>query len=460
MVKKNDYESLWEEALLSIKSEVGETSFARWFSLKFSGDNDKGITLKVPSRFHADQVTKRYPTLIEKKLREFFGTDMAVRFEVDENPADSENTAPKAALTAKPAEQNAQKERAIPFNELYTFDNYIIGDNNEFAVSASMAVSRNPGTAGDYNPLFIYGGVGLGKTHLLQAIGNYIHTTTSNKIVYTTASDFITEFTEAVKDRDTKAFKRKYRKADLLLIDDIHVLENKERTLEELFDIFGALYDAKKQMVFTCDRPVTALKQIPERLKSRLGSGLQVDIQMPKYETRFAILLKKMEEYKLEINNDEKEKIIGLICKNISSNVRDMVGALNRLIGFTRLTNKKLTLEVAQEQLKDIFTSPKQSNISVDMIIQVIAFHFGIPVAEIKGKSRKANVVYPRQLAMYIARTNTEFSTTEIGQIFGGRDHSTVIYAVEKIETRKNENAQEEDRIQQIINKIRAEIVK
>jgi chromosomal replication initiator protein len=287
----------------------------------------------------------------------------------------------------------------------------------------------------------------------MQAIGNYIHTNTDYKVIYISAETFTNEFIASIQDSEKikAAFKNKYRFADILLIDDIHFLQKKDGTQEELFYTFNALYDANKQMVFTCDRPVSDLKDFNERLRSRVGRGLNVDLQPPNYETRCAILRKKVENSGIALPDD----VIDLVSKNISTNVRDLESALHTLTAYATLVGKPITIEIAQQRLKDVFASPRQSNLSIEIIQRVTAEEFHLSPNDLKGKKRTQSIVYPRQLAMYIIREMTEYTTTEIGQEFGGRDHTTVMHACQKIEDRVRSDPSLESTIQSLIRAIK-----
>jgi chromosomal replication initiator protein len=348
-----------------------------------------------------------------------------------------------------PKNSGKTQEPHTQLREDYTFDKYVIGDNNNFAANAAMAISRNPGNA--YNPFLIYGGVGLGKTHLMQAIGNYIHTNSGGTIIYITAESFTNEFIQAVQENKMPAFKNKYRRTDVLLIDDIHFLQNKSGTQEELFYTFDALYNAKKQIVFTCDRPVSELKNLTDRLRSRFERGLNVDLLPPNYETRCAILKKKIETKSISI----PDEVISLVSKNVSTNIRDLEAALIKLIAYTELVDKTITVEIAQQQLKDVFASPRQSNMSIDTIQRVVAEYYKLSPNDLKGKKRTQNIVLPRQISMYIAREITEYSLTEIGQTFGGRDHTTVMHACKIIEERIRSDPTMDSTIQALIRMIK-----
>jgi chromosomal replication initiator protein len=428
-----NYDIFWKETLNQIKSELEEQEFLMWFNLEYTGAAENKITLGVPSSFYRDQVVQRYQSYIENKLTELIGRKIAVVFEVKPvNRGEKARIQPGTAkIKVQEAAKPEKKLRHFQLREDYSFDKYIIGENNNFAAASAQAIARNPGTA--YNPFFIYGGVGLGKTHLMQAIGNYIHENSTQRVIYITAEDFTNEFIQSIKDKSQPSFKSKYRyNVDVLLIDDVHFLQKKWETQEELFYTFNALYDANKQMAFTCDRPVSELKDFNDRLQSRVGRGLNVDLQPPDYETRCAICKKKTETSGLTI----PDEVIALICRNISSNIRDLESALNTLTAFTRLVGQPVTVEVAQQRLKDVFASSKQINMSLETIQRVTADYFSLTLADLKGKKRTTNIVLARHLAMFVAREITEFSTTDIGQAFGGRDHATVMHACQKIEER------------------------
>ncbi|MDR1351954.1 MAG: chromosomal replication initiator protein DnaA [Treponema sp.] len=453
MAEWNDYALFWKETLNIIKSEKGEQEFSMWFNLEFLKAAEKEIFIAVPSSFYRDQVRQRYQNYIETKLKGLTGRDISIIFEI--KPRENGEAVLERSVKSDPGEAapeiTPKKEKRTAHAQLskdYTFERYVTGDNNNFASNAAQAIARNPGNA--YNPFFIYGGVGLGKTHLMQAIGNYIHENSKGKIISITAENFTNEFVLAIKEDRMPVFKNKYRFIDTLLIDDIHFLENKWETQEELFHTFNALYDAKKQIVFTCDRPASELKKINTRLRSRFERGLNVDLQPPNFETRCAILKKKVEDTHITLSDE----VISLISKNVSTNVRDLEAALTKLVAYSNLVGKPVNLDIAQQQLKDMFASPRQTNISIDIIQRVVADYFSLPSSDIKGKKRTQNIVFPRQLAMHIAREITEFSTTEIGQYFG-RDHTTVMHACQKIEEKKQADPTLDSTIQTLIRMIK-----
>ena len=430
---------LWEKTIAQIKDSLPENEFNSWFSRVVFGKEEEGkIFLYVPSTFVKDKFEEAYKSLIENTISELGDKSYSVQFEVkkdaqntviSEKIQDKEQNKPSLAV-AKKTEQKPKKAEDLMFNPAYTFDSFVSGDNSSFAYNACMAIAKNPGSA--YNPCLLYGGVGLGKTHLIQSIGNYIRSTTNLKVIYITAENFTNEFIQSVNDKSSQQFKNKYRRAEVLLIDDIHFLQKKEGTQEELFNTFNDLYDTGRQIVFTCDRPVEELKDISDRLRSRFSRGLNIDLLPPNYETRVAILNKKCQEKGVVFSNE----VIEYIASNISSNVRDLESCLTKLIAYSTLLHKDISLETAKEQLKNIVSRNNDSTgVSIDLIIKVVSTYFNVSPFEIKGKSRNQSVVTPRQIAMYLCKELTDFSTTEIGMEFGGKNHTTVMYNVQKVDS-------------------------
>lgn len=456
-----DYRVFWDEALNQIHEELGEHEFSMWFNLGYESATEDSILVRVPSSFYRDQVTRQYQSLIESKLLEVSGKNLSLEFVIIKpNPATQEarpaprNEEPETeAVPQRPARTAPPAKSKHPQLRLdYNFDSFVIGENNKFAANAAMAISMNPGL--NYNPFLIYGGVGLGKTHLMQSIGNRIWIQNEKaKIICVSAEEFTNEFINSIHDKSssTQSFKNKYRFVDILLIDDIHFLQDKFGVQEELFHTFNALYDAGKQMVFTCDRPVSELKKLNDRLRSRFERGLNVDLQPPNYETRAAILKKKVETRKVHV----PDAVIEVVAKNISTNVRDLEGALEKLIAYAELVHKDITLEVAQNQLKDIFSQAKHGNVTIDNILRVVSEHFKLSYMDLKGKKRTRNIAFPRQIAMYIAREITEYSTTELGFEFGGRDHTTVMHACQKIDERLKLDPNLESTIQTLVRQVK-----
>ncbi len=448
-----DYSIFWKEALRHIKEEISEIDSEMWFNnIKYENSQQNKIILSVPSAFYRDQVLQKFNKLIHEKLNELTGSEIEVEFIVQPHKESSKtpqiSKKKNSTLHTQTTRQTQIKNSNL--RKDYTFENFVIGESNSFAANACIAISKNPGKS--YNPCLIYGGVGLGKTHLIQSIGNSIAENHEDmKIVYVTAEQFTNEFIQHLQNHQIHTFKKKYRKVDVLLIDDIHFLENKESTQEELFHTFNALYDYNKQMVFTCDRPVSELKTLTDRLRSRFERGLNVDLQPPSYETRAAILKRKIESMQVNL----EDEIIDLVCKNITTNVRDLEAALTKLIAYADLLNKKITVDIAKEQLKDVFINPKQGNITINQIQRVVADYFNLSHNDLRGKKRTKAIAFPRQIAMYITREITEYSTTEVGIEFGGRDHTTVMHACQRIESKLKSDPSLEPIIQRLIRDIK-----
>lgn len=438
-----NYSIFWDEALSQIQEDFiansKETEFAMWINnIKYVDSKEQILVVSVPSSFLKDQIYSRgYVSLIENKLKELSGQDLHLEFVTNgispvksNTPTVQKPVEQKKEFTLSQNKETIKIQKNSQLREDYTFDSFVMGDNNSFAYNAARAISANPGRA--YNPVLIYGGVGLGKTHLMQAIGNEILERDPNsKVIFISAENFTNEFVSSLSDKNSaQKFKSKYRSADVLLIDDIHFLQNKDGTQEELFYTYEAMYNSFKQIVFTCDRPISELKNLTERLRSRFERGLNVDLQPPKYETRRAILEKKIQTQGKQIPSE----VIDLIAKNVETNVRDLESCLTKIIAYMDLVESNITLETAQQQLRNVFSSPKQANISIDVIQRVVADYFNISLSDLKGKKRTRNITLPRQLAMFIIRELTEFSTTEVGVEFGGRDHTTVMHSCQKIE--------------------------
>jgi len=437
-----DYGGFWNETLCQMRTELGEEEFSAWFSdIKYLRSEETSVVIGFPSGFHRDRIKTRYQNNIRAKLKKLVGREIALEFEVIPGsktetsvPVQKNNTTTNAAADdSDRSHENIpaslpQKKQHPHMRDDYTFEKYIIGENNNFAANAAIAISRNPGTA--YNPFLIYGGVGLGKTHLMQAIGNYIHENSDHKVIYVTSEDFLNEYVQAIREKEMPTFKNKFRYTDVLLIDDIQFFQEKEQIQEEFFHTFNTLLNAKKQLVMTCDRPPSELKKFSDRLISRFEQNLRVDLQPPRYEVRCAILKSTAENRGVAI----PDEVIDLISKNISSNIRDLIGALKTLISYTEIMGQPVTLEIAQQKLRDIFASRRQANLSIEIIQKVVADFYSLSSNDLKGKKRNQKIAYPRQLSMYICREMTDFSTTEIGEAFGGRDHTTVMHSIDKIQ--------------------------
>jgi len=471
-----DYRVFWEESINQIRHEVSEEEFGMWFQrVEYLDSKENVIRLSVPSNFYRDQVKQRYLSMIENTLYELSGNNLGIEFEIvgpRSNKSSHKTNTHEVSTVQEPSSYKVddhppvftsidQKEPAEKnihhgsithpnLNSQYTFDNFVIGDNNSFAANACLAIARNPGRS--YNPCLIYGGVGLGKTHLLQSVGNYVYQTSPDKkILYISMENFINDFILATRDQKMHQFKAKYRSVDVLLIDDIHFIQKKESTQEELFYTFEALFQNQKQMVFSCDRPINELKDISDRIRSRFQRGFTVDLQPPSFETRNAIIRKKCDAWNISIPDES----INIICNNITTNVRDLEAALIKLKAFAELVSKDISPEITKQQLKDFFVVTSQKNISIESIIRVVAQYFSLTNQDMKNKRRTRAVAFPRQIAMYIAREITEYSTTEIGLEFGGRDHTTVMHACQRISDKMKTDGTLEPAIRDLIKTIK-----
>jgi chromosomal replication initiator protein len=447
---KKGYEAFWKEAMRVIAEELSEQELSTWFrGIELVGSGDSHLLVSVPSSFIKDQLTQRYLPRIEEKLEDLAGQKLSIKLSVQKkSPGRSSHDEP--GKSQKADDGGGRKRQHPNLNKEYTFERFIIGESNSFAANAALAIARNPGTG--YNPCLIYGGVGLGKTHLVQAIGNSVYREFPElKVAYVTVETFANEFILSIQKKTGHQFKNKYRLVDVLLIDDIQFLEGKEGTQEELFHTFNALYDANKQMVFTSDRPVGEIRSLSDRLRSRFERGLNVDLQPPNYETRIAILNRKVEEKKAKI----PDEVVEVICRNINTNVRDLEKALTKLIAYAELVNKNITLDIARQQLKDFFAQPSQKNITIELIQKIVSDYFGLSYKDLRGKRRTKAVAFPRQVAMYLSRELTEYSTTEVGAEFGGRDHTTVMHACQKIEDRMKLDPNIEPTLQTLLKQIK-----
>jgi len=437
---KWNYNPFWDEVVSRMQSSLSEQESTTWLNrISYAGSEDHKLVLAVPSLFIRDYVTSQYKASIQNMLNELTGEAMSVEFVVQKtSPTQTEKQAtekqashpgPVSTRAASPMPKAQRKPKDTNINRSYQFNSFVVGDNSAFAYNVSMAIAKNPGVS--YNPCLIYGGVGLGKTHLIQSIGNYIQDHTPElQVVYVTAEMFTNEFIQSIGEEKTPQFRNKYRKADVLLIDDIHFLQKKASTQEEMFHVFNNLFEANKQLVFTCDRPINELQDIADRLKNRFTRGINVDLQPPDFETRLAILRRKCEGKVCHISSE----VLEYIGKSVNTNVRDLEASLTKLIAYSNLLNKEITLDIAREQLKSTYSMSKDQSMSLDSIIRVVADYFNISPYDIRGKKRTKSVVLPRQIAMYISRTITDFSTTEIGYEFGGRDHTTVMHSVQRVE--------------------------
>lgn len=415
-------QNLWNEVLERVSLRVAKEGFDTWLAPTTGcGLTGSKLEVQVPNSFFAEWIGQHYLTEIRTALADASETPLEVVFK----PKD---VAAAAALRRKePKITESSRNGEFRLQARYTFTNFVVGESNRFAYAAARSVAEKPG--GTYNPLFIYGGVGLGKTHLIQAIGNHAITVRASlRVQYVAAEAFFIELIQAIEKNTRLAFKQKYRRLNLLLMDDIHYLVGKERLQEEVFHIFNHLHDAGSQIVFTSDRPPKEIPTLEERLVSRLGSGLVVDIQPADLETRIAILKQKAALEEQELPHD----VAYYIAARVKSSIRELEGSLVRLVALASLTNRPVTVELAEEALKDLLAAAVP--VSKDSIILAAAEHYGVTVDQIKGNRRTKHLALARQVAMYLVRQTLGLSLKEIGLSFGGKDHTTVIHAVEKVE--------------------------
>lgn len=418
---------IWNRTLELLKGEMTEISFNTWIlTIEPISMDSNTVILGVPADFQKGILESRYSYLIKNTLRQVAHKEYNINF------------ATPSQASGKPNIQEPIEDINVSFlNPKYTFDTFVIGNGNRFAHAASLAVAEAPAKA--YNPLFLYGGVGLGKTHLMHAIGHFVLSQNpSLKVLYVSSEKFTNELINAIKDDKNEEFRYKYRNIDVLLIDDIQFIGGKERTEEEFFHTFNALYEANKQIIISSDKPPKDIPTLEDRLRSRFEWGLIADIAPPDLETRIAILRKKAQLENLDVPDD----VMVFIADKVASNIRELEGALNRVIAYSTLTENVINVDMATEALKDMFNNSKAIVINYKTIQEAVSRYFHLKTDELKSKRRSRDVSFPRQIAMYLCREMTEMSLPKIGDEFGGRDHTTVIHAYDKI-TRELENSSE-----------------
>ena len=438
-------EKLWAAAQEFLRamlnnSEIYNLWFAPLRAGAFEGDS---ITLEVANEFSEFWLKDNYLDLLRNVISQAAGRPMTVTFRVVASNGSTGQSvahveADKAPLKEEvPAADRNGPAKELPFNPKNTFDTFVVGNNNTFAHAAAIAVAQQPGKS--YNPLFLYGGVGLGKTHLLHAIGQHVVKHKKGaRVTYVSTEKFTNEFIDAIQNNQLVRFRRKYRQSDVFLIDDIQFLAGKERIQEEFFHTFNTLHESRKQIVLTCDRPASEIQNLEQRLVSRFEWGLVTDLQPPDVETRLAILRKKEKSMGVEL----PEEIVNFLAQRIRTNIRRLEGALVRVTSFAALTGKKLSLEVVEGLLREILHEEGRFTISIDIIQKKVAEHFDIRLADMTSKRRPENIAFPRQIAMYLARQMTESSLNTIGEAFGGRDHGTVLHACRLVKDRMTIDSQ------------------
>lgn len=477
-MSENNYKEFWQFSMNQLAEEYKkngqENEFKLWFNINYIEDTIDTINVSVSSDFLWQQMVKKGNIRkIQEKLEQLTGQKNIVLNPIIKNSFDTLTN--KSSPEQNHAEKNpdndkkktdfkAEKETKIELlstssvlykntalNEKYTFDSFIPGTNLQFAYNVAFSVAEEPGIKS--NPILLYGGVGLGKTHLMQAIGNKIFAEKGEKlkICYIQAESFTNEFTNNLRNKTPAKFQSKYRKLDVLLLDDIHFLQKKEGVQNELFYTFEALHKNNSQMVFTCDRPLREIREMADRLVSRLSSGMTIDLQPPNYETRKAILYKKLDILKKSL----PEEVIDYIANTVETNIRDLEAALNKILGYSEFIDNKITVEIAHQQLKDIYMLQNVGNVSIENIQKVIADNYQISVQELRSKSRAQKYVIPRHIALYISKELTEYTFTELGNEFGGKDHSTVMHACDNIKDKIKTDSSFAQKVNALIKEIK-----
>jgi chromosomal replication initiator protein len=445
-IMASSLDNIWNEVLNLIKVELTEVSFNTWLkTIEPISISTNKVILAAPNEFTKGILVGRYLNLIKSALTQVTEQEFIIQFII---PGEEQSSNVGQSII----QENIDNNQRSQLNPKYSFDTFVIGNSNRFAHAASLAVAEAPAKA--YNPLFIYGGVGLGKTHLMHAIGHYILSQNpDSKVVYVSSEKFTNELINSIREYRNEEFRNKYRNIDVLLVDDIQFIAGKEGTQEEFFHTFNALHEANKQIIISSDRPPKEIPTLEDRLRSRFEWGLITDIQPPDLETRIAILRKKATMENITVSDN----VMLYIASKIQSNIRELEGALIRVVAYSSLTNSDITEELAEEALKDILSNNKTIEITVDLIKEVISKSFKIKLDDFNSKKRTRAIAYPRQVAMYLTRELTDLSLPKIGDEFGGRDHTTVIHACDKIGTELEDNIELKRKIDEIIKDLRGE---
>jgi chromosomal replication initiator protein len=435
-------DKFWREVGNYLRNKLGDTAFDTWISpLQLKQLSDDAFLLEAPDTFFRDWVDKHYRPLIQEAMLLIYGKDVTLAIEANPRLKDS---AVKPTLE-KVKTSLQELPDSLVLNPRYTFDNFVIGTSNRHAHAYSLAVADSPAKA--YNPLFVYGGVGLGKTHLIQAICQHIKSKNKHMRIYYIASErFTNELIDAIQHHSTAAFRQKYRNVDVLVIDDIHFIAGKESTQEEFFHTFNTLHDAHKQIIISSDRPPKEIANLQDRLVSRFSWGLTTDIQPPDLETRVAILKKKLEREPIHV----PDEVIFFIAQLIKTNIRELEGALIRVIAYALLEEKAITLDLVKEVLKDLLKETRRA-VTIDFIQRCVAEEFSLTLQDLKASRRHKNIVLPRQIAMYLSRNLTDLSLPEIGGFFGGKDHTTVLHAYNKIKDEVLKKPEVKEKVNRIL---------
>ncbi|MBU5268179.1 chromosomal replication initiator protein DnaA [Virgibacillus proomii] len=441
-------QEIWVATLERIEEKISKPSFDTWLkNTKAEAIKNNTLIISAPNEFARDWLENQYTKLISDILTEITGSEIIAKFIIPNNKTKNDSSETSSKL--KPTDHDESPKSML--NAKYTFDTFVIGAGNRFAHAASLAVAEAPAQA--YNPLFIYGGVGLGKTHLMHAIGHYVQDHNPNaKVVYLSSEKFTNEFINAIMDNKTVNFRNKYRNVDVLLIDDIQFIAGKESTQEEFFHTFNALHDDNKQIIISSDRPPKEIPTLEDRLRSRFEWGLITDITPPDLETRIAILTKKAKAEGLDIPNE----VMLYIANQIDTNIRELEGALIRIVAYSSLVNQDIDASLAADALKDIIPSNKPKAITIPSIQEVVGAKYNVRLEDFLAKKRTKSIAFPRQIAMYLSRELTDLSLPKIGEEFGGRDHTTVIHAHEKISRLVEKDTQLAKEIEEIKEQLKS----
>lgn len=451
----------WQRACDELSGLVSKDAFERWFSSAYlQSVEDRVAAVAVPNEIHQVWIETNYLSELKVAINQALPDVTEVKLVISEvvngkvpeaSEISDDDLFPETKAAQATEEPGLEKRLKVSgLNQQHTFGSFVVGANSQFAHAACEAVAKGKGKG--YNPLFIHGGPGLGKTHLMQAIGQeWLRRTGNSKVVYLTCEKFTNEFIDAVRKGDLERFRRRYRSAEVMLIDDIQFLGNKDRTQEEFFHTFNTLLDGRCQVVLTSDRPASEIKNLEPRLVSRFECGLTVELQAPVFETRLAILRRKVDEWKIQVD----EQIIRMLAERIRSNVRRLEGGLMRVGTYASLAGERVTLEKVEHLLRDLLREENGKQVTVDAIQRTVAEHYDLRLADMSSRRRPASIAGPRQIAMYLSRTMTKSSLVEIGEAFGGRDHGTVIHAVKKVRERIELDTEINDRIQRIVGDLR-----
>ncbi len=440
-------EDIWNKSLSRIEGKVGNSVFALWFKpMKLSQLKEQTATLEIPNRFFKEWIEDTYPNLIKESLEGVLGYPITLRYKVEEKQPNVQ----KKIIEKLENRRIKLANRGIYLNPKYTFDNFVTGNSNQFAHAAAIAVAESPGRT--YNPLFIYGGVGLGKTHLMNAIGNKVLDTRQDfSVLYVSSEQFTNEVVSSLRHDKMADLKEKYRNLDLLLLDDVQFIANKTATQEEFFYTFNALYEKQKQIVISCDRPPKEISEVTDRLRSRFNMGLIADIQPPDVETKMAIIYKKAEMMEIKKIPDE---VVTLLANRIKSNIRELEGSLIRIAAQSSLTGEEINLETTKKILKDIIYDDERP-VTIEMIHKIVCDFYNLKLSDIKARRRTKDISLPRQVAMYLCKQGTNASLNDIGKSFGGKDHATVIYACKQVEDRRMKDETFNRMIENFLQKIK-----